>query len=212
MSDDLIARLSADLRPVRANAIPRLLAAASVCGAIVAALVMVWRLGMRPDLPGALADPIFWTKFGYTAALAMLGAAAVRTLARPEGRIAWPWLAAIGLALILAVAALVQWMGATPEVASTLLIGTTMLVCPWYIIGLSSPILLGLMLVMRKFAPANPTLAGFAVGLMAGGAGAWVYSFHCGENGLAFLLIWYSLGILAVATLGAIIGRFALRW
>jgi hypothetical protein len=54
--------------------------------------------------------------------------------------------------------------------------------------------------------------AGFAAGLLAGGAGAWVYAFHCTESGLPFITLWYSAGILATALLGAVIGRWLLRW
>lgn len=212
MTDDLIARLSADLRPVPANIKQRLLFGAAAAGAAFAGLVMFSALGLRADLPAAFADPIFWTKFGYTLILAVFGAAATFALARPDGRIVWPWLAALGLAALLGGAAAVQLLQSGPAATMTLVVGSTALVCPWFIIALSMPLLAGIMAAMRKLAPANPTLAGLAAGLMAGGGGAWVYSFHCGENGLAFLLIWYSLGIAAVALLGAIIGRFLLRW
>jgi hypothetical protein len=47
---------------------------------------------------------------------------------------------------------------------------------------------------------------------MAGGTGAWIYSFACPENGIMFLALWYTLGVLLVASLGAVLGRFLLRW
>src|SRR5207253_144793 len=128
------------------------------------------------------------------------------------GRIRWPWIAAAGLAALLWAAAVAQLMIMPRDETMRLIVGSSALVCPLYIIGLSLPVLAGVLLVLRRMAPARPTLAGFAAGLFAGGTGAWVYTFHCGENGMMFLSMWYTLGILVVAGLGALIGRFALRW
>ena len=77
---------------------------------------------------------------------------------------------------------------------------------------LGLPILFGAILALRRLAPRNPTLAGFAAGIMAGGAGAWVYSFACAETGMMFLALWYTLGILIVGVIGAVLGRWLLRW
>jgi hypothetical protein len=212
MTDDLIARLSADLRPVRRGIMWQLLIGALLVGGILAAIAMYMMLGLREDIATAPTTMIFWTKSFYTFALAVFGGCATIVLARPDGRTRWPWIAAIGLAILLAVGASLQLMMMPPEQTMHLIVGGSALVCPFYIIGLSMPVLAGVLLVLRRMAPARPTLAGFAAGLFAGGAGAWVYTFHCGENGMMFLTLWYTLGILVVAALGALIGRFALRW
>ena len=47
---------------------------------------------------------------------------------------------------------------------------------------------------------------------MAGGTGAWVYSFACDEAGMMFLALWYTLGIVIAGAFGAVLGRFLLRW
>ena len=90
--------------------------------------------------------------------------------------------------------------------------GSSALVCPLYIMALSFPFFAVVMAFMRRLAPTELTLAGAAAGLLAGGLGAWVYSFHCTEGGLPFLAVWYSLGVLAVALAGALLGRSLLRW
>ena len=212
MTDDLIARLSADLRPVRRGILWQLLIGALVVGGIVAAIAMYMMLGLREDIATAPTTMTFWTKSFYTFALAVLGFCATLVLARPDGRTRWPWIAAIGLTVLLFVGAAMQLMMMPADQTMRLIVGSSSLVCPLYIVGLSLPVLAGVMLVLRRMAPARPTLAGFAAGLFAGGAGAWVYTFHCGENGMMFLTLWYTLGILVVAALGALIGRFALRW
>lgn len=212
MTDDLIARLAADLKPVRPMAMQRLLFVAVLLSGIVAIVAMNMWLGMRPDMDTAMSTMSFWTKFSYTLAIALLGAAATLVLARPDGQTRWPWLAAISLLALLVVVAVVQLVRAEPEDVMPLVLGGTSLVCPWRIVVLGLPVLLGAILALRRFAPANPALAGFAAGIMGGGIGAWVYSFACAETGLMFLALWYSFGILVVGALGAVLGRFLLRW
>ena len=212
MTDDLIARLSSDLKPVRPMAMQRLLLGAVLLSGTVAVIAMNMWLGMRPDMDTAMATMSFWTKFGYTLGLAALGGVATLVLARPDGHTRWPWLAAIGLLAFLLVVAIVQLARAEPDAMMPLVLGGTSLVCPWRIVILGLPILFGALLALRRFAPANPTLAGFAAGIMAGGTGAWIYSFACAETGMMFLALWYTLGILIVGALGAVLGRYLLRW
>ncbi len=61
-------------------------------------------------------------------------------------------------------------------------------------------------------APTKPILAGASAGLLAGSAGAWVYGFHCSESALVFVSIWYTAGIAAMVVVGALTGRWLLRW
>ena len=65
---------------------------------------------------------------------------------------------------------------------------------------------------LRAMAPRSGAMAGFAAGLLAGGFGAAIYSFYCGETGMMFMAVWYSLGVAATAVLGALLGRLLLRW
>lgn len=212
MTDDLIARLSADLKPVRPMAMQRLLLGAVLVSGIFAAMGMHMWLGMRPDMDTAPTTMMFWTKFAYTLALALLGGAATLVLARPVGTPRWPWLAAIALLALVLVGGMIQVAQAEPDQMMPLIVGGTSLICPWRIVVLSLPVLLGVILALRRMAPTRPVLAGFAAGIMAGGTGAWVYSFACAENGMMFLALFYTLGILIVGALGAVLGRFLLRW
>jgi hypothetical protein len=212
MTDELITRLSQDLRPVRRSAMQRLLFGGLLVGAVIAAIAMLAVLGLRADIAVATATMMFWTKSGYTLALGLMGAGATLALARPGGQANWPWIAVPALFVAVLVGAFWQLSQAQPDEMMTLVIGGTSLVCPWRIVGLSLPILAGVLLVMRRFAPTNPTQAGLAAGLLSGGFGAWVYSFACGENGMMFLAVWYTLGIAITVALGAVLGRYLLRW
>lgn len=210
MTDDLITRLSTDLKPVRPMAMQRLLIGAILLSGLVAVAAMLALLGMRPDMQAASTTMMYWTKFGYTLALAVLGLAAVLVLARPDGRTRWPWLAGIGLLGALVILAIVQL--ARAQDMMPLIMGSSIRRALIYIPVLSLPVLLGALLALRRLAPRSPTLAGFAAGIMAGGTGAWVYSFACDEKGMMFLALWYTLGIVIVGVVGAVLGRFLLRW
>lgn len=212
MTDDLIARLSADLRPVPPAAMSRLLLGAVLVTGVVAVIAMNMWLGLRADIDTAPMTMPFWTKFSYTLAIAVLGGFATLVLARPDGRTRWPWLVWGALAALLLVVSAIQLTTTTPSEMMPLVVGETSQVCPWRIVVLSAPILLGVIAALRRLAPRSPTLVGFAAGIMAGGTGAFVYSFACGENGMMFLLLFYTLGIGMVGALGAVLGRYLLRW
>lgn len=211
MTDELIDRLASEAKPVARGALSRWLLLGLFFGAALAAIGL-FAIGLRPDLATAWADPIFWTKFGYTLLLALAGYVAVERLARPGGSLRRAGLAAAAIVLAGALAGIVQLALAPPEAVRALVLGGTALVCPFYIVALSLPVFAATVLAMRRLAPTNLMLAGAAAGLLAGGTGAWVYAFHCGENGLAFLAIWYTLGIAAVTAIGALLGRYVLRW
>ena len=65
---------------------------------------------------------------------------------------------------------------------------------------------------MKGLAPTRPALAGAASGLLAGALGALVYALHCPEMAAPFLGIWYLLGMLIPAVVGAMVGPLLLRW
>jgi hypothetical protein len=212
MSDELIDRLAADLEPTPSGALRRRLFGCAGLGVMVSAILMLIWLGPRPDLMQATGTMMFWIKFAYTAIFAILGAIAALNLARPAGSM---WRQAIGLAALVVltgIAGVVQMLVMGPDNMHQLVMGGSALVCPFYIVALSAPIYAAIVLAMRRAAPTNPTLAGFSAGLFAGGAGVWVYAFHCTESGMPFITIWYTVGVLAAAALGAIIGRWVLRW
>jgi hypothetical protein len=212
VSDDLIERLSAELKPVS----PRLpgiwLGAAAVVGVIVAAAIMIPWIGLRPDMARVYLSPVFWAKFAYTVAFAGLGIWAAIRLARPGGSIRAPLIGVFVLIAATGALGIVQMLLAGPQSMRALVMGGTALVCPFYVLALSVPVYVIVVVVMRRLAPTNLAAAGFAAGLMAGAVGCWVYAFHCTESGLPFIAIWYSAGILLSALLGALAGRFLLRW
>ena len=211
-TNDLIADLSSDLKPVKSGAMTRLLIIGLVGGGVFAAALMVVWLGLRPDLQFASSTPAFWMKAAYTVAMAAIGFALVLRAGRPGARVLPA--AVFALVAVLAMASMggMQMMRAPSDLRPELFFGGSYTVCPWMIVALSLPILVTTVLVMRRMAPTSPTVAGGVAGLFAGAAGATIYGLHCTESSAMFVAFWYTLGIAGVAALGAILGRFTLRW
>lgn len=211
-SDDLVERLVADLKARPPLPVLGRFGLGVGAGMIVSAILMLVWLGPRADLVSAVSTAAFWMKFAYTLGLSLLALAAATRLARPGGR-AGTAVPAVGIVVaLLAGVALFQLASAVPEARRPLLLGASAARCPFNIVALSLPIFLGALWAMRGLAPTRLALAGAAAGLVAGAAGAWVYAFHCNESAAPFVAIWYTAGIAAVALLGALGGRWLLRW
>lgn len=212
MTNELIDHLSADLEPTPARALEKRLWLALATGLIGTILIgpLVLDLLVGRPFGGAWGNSMFWGKLAYTIGLGALGLIAVPALSRPDQYRIWPLLLAGALAVLALLAGTLAWMQS--DWAMPMLMGGTALVCPWLIIMTAAPLLAVLLGMMRRFAPASPTMAGLAAGLLAGGFGAAAYAFYCGETSMMFMATWYSLGIALTALLGAIIGRYLLRW
>lgn len=212
MSDALIDRLCAELRPVRRGAVARRLAGGIGAGMVVSVLLMLVVLGPRRDLAPASANAMFWMKAAYTLALAWIGLWAADRLARPAGtagrRLAW----FIAPLATIAVLALAQLAAAPAPMRGSMILGRSAVVCPWFILLLSLSPFAGLVWAMRRLAPTRLRLAGAVAGLAAGGAGSFVYAIHCTESTAPFIALWYTLGVLAAGLVGMLLGPRVLRW
>lgn len=212
MTDGLIARLAGDLKPVRSKAVEMWLAVATVAGLVVSGVIVAVGFGLRPDFSAASATFGFWAKFGYTLVLGVLGVWAAQRVARPGGTARRPLALVPVVVAVLALSAVGEYLLAPRGERQALVWGSSALVCPFYILGLSVPLLVAAFAFLRRMAPTDLSRAGLAGGLMAGALGAWAYSFHCTEQGIPFLALWYSLGIFGMAAFGYAAGRWALRW
>lgn len=210
-TDDLIARLGASV----ARPPPRvgwLLAAAAAVGWTVALAIVMGVWGPRHDMPIAVTSMHFWTKAGYSAAIAAAGLIALERLGRPGER------APIGMTLaglaVLAMLGLAAWeLTHLPREAWMPVVkGHSWKLCSLRIAALSLPGFVAALWALRQMAPTRLRLAGAAAGLMAGGLGAAAYGMACNESAMTFLASWYSLGMLAWAAVGALIGPRLLRW
>ena len=212
MTDDLIERLSRDLRPTPRRGVALRLGLAIAAGVVAASIGVAWLLGPRPDMAQALGSRMFWMKLAYTGAFAAVGLWGVERLARPAGvagrRLAWLWAPAI-VVVLMAVAQIAR----TPRTGLRhLFMGDSAVVCPWLIAATSTPLFIALIWAVRGLAPTRLRAAGALAGLTAGGFGAMIYCLHCAEAGAPFVAIWYSMGIVIPCALGALAGPRLLRW
>jgi hypothetical protein len=208
-TDDLIEALALGLEPAR----PARPALAWMALATAASAVLVLALmGPRGDLADAVAGPIFWLKAGYTLALAGAALWWVERLGRPGAPARRPALAlaaVIGVALI---AGAVELLRLPAELRMDDLLGWSWKECSRNIVTASLAAAPLVWLSARHLAPTRPTLSGAAMGALTGALGATAYGLHCPEATAAFVAVWYTSGVAAAAVIGALVGRFALRW
>jgi len=211
-TDDLIMSLSADVPKVAPGAVARRIGLGLGVGGLASAAVMLAWLGPRPDLPQAVLTPMFWMKVGYAAATGLIAAGLLARMARPgarAGRLAAVAVAPFVLVVAMALARLAE---APPPMRHDLLMGHTSMLCPWRILVMAIPLLAGAVWAVRGLAPTRLALAGLVAGGCAGGIGAAIYAFACDETSAPFLAIWYTLGMVLVAVVGAAAGSRLLRW
>jgi hypothetical protein len=211
-TEDLIAGLSARVAAVPPHAAVRRLAVAACVGALVAFLFLLATLGIRPDIAAASITPPFWMKWMFTLGLAALTFGILLRLGRPDARMGWIFWGVVGAFAAVELMGLSEWLATAPANRLTLVAGHTALRCSLAIPLLAVPVFFALVRAFSRLAPTRLRLTGAMVGLLAGAMGAGVYAFACPEHAAAFMAVWYCLGILVSAALGAVIGPRFLRW
>lgn len=207
-TDELIRTLAADTLPDPSPErwLARALPAALGC----VALVLLSAVGIRADLWEALRAPV--TALKNMVPLGLGGCAlwlALRS-ARPTQAVRLAWLALFAVGAM----ALFAWGLVSSPMAGwgRGLIGHTAAFCV-PVICLSSALPLGAtLLALRKGACLAPLRSGFLAGLASGGLATAIYALHCTEDNPLFFVTWYGLAILLMAGVGALCGRWVLRW
>lgn len=211
-TDDLIAVLGAQAAPVPRHAPDRRLCLALIAGGVIAFSLLLATLGLRPDIAAASATAPFWVKWVFTLSLTGAGVAVVRRLGRPDGRVGWTGLLLAIPFAIIAMMALGELMLTPAPLREGMVFGHTAARCAISIIILAAPVFAGCVWAFRRLAPTRLRLAGGAAGVLSGAAGAAVYAFSCPESTAAFMITWYTAGIVVVGVLGSLLGKPLLRW
>jgi hypothetical protein len=197
--------------PVRWGLSRRLVMAFSA-GAAIAAAVLVFGIGMRPDLSAAGYTMRVQFKFLFALTLLSGAAGAVPQTGRPDGR-AGPWPAILAVAPVLLGLAVVAELLATPEQSwMPRLIGKNSMYCLVLIPVLAAAPLACLLAALKESAPARPGVAGAAAGLAASGIAAFLYASHCPDDSPLFVAVWYSSAIAIVVAAGWLAGARLLKW
>jgi len=211
-TDDLVAMLARNAEPVAAsNRRGHLVAGIAAAGLASFALMMA-TLGVRPDLAAAADDAMFWVKLGFAATLAVGAGLAVWRLAMPGRALASAPAIVAAPVVAMSLLAVAVLAGAHAGTRLNLVLGATWKTCPFNITMLSIPGVALLLWLTKDLAPTRPALTGAACGLTAGAVAAFVYALHCPEMAAPFIAVWYLLGMLLPAAIGAMLGSRVLRW
>jgi hypothetical protein len=211
-TDDLINALARGVEPAERPRWRLNLAITLAAGLVVACLLVAIGLGVRPDIGAARMPVMMKAMFAALAAAVILPAA--MQLMKPGRPLGWR-LVAIGLFVALcAIAAWISLMGEMPEQRWQAWMGGEGR-APWCVVLipiLAAPVAALLTWFMRSFAPTQLTMAGAAIGALAGGVAAMAYAMYCPTDSVAFVTTWYTLAIAVCAVLGALVGSRFLRW
>jgi hypothetical protein len=151
-------------------------------------------------------------KVGLSLLFAIAAAPLLLRLSRP-GQGAGAWLPLLGVLLIGCVMTVAGSLASTSDgERMTALTGGSFPICAIVIPTLAAPSAAAFFFWLRKQAPTQPVLAGMAAGVLSGAVAAMAYALNCPVDSAAFVAIWYPLAIAACAALGALAGKFALRW
>ena len=179
-------------------------------GALVAALLSIGLLGAVPA--HMMSTPALWIKLAYASLLVVGGGWLSARLSLPLSHVQAPRLTIVGVVAGMALLGLASLFAAAPGERLDALLGRSWYRCPLIIAGVALPALAGLLWALRGLAPTRLRAAGWAAGLLAGALGAIGYALHCPEESLAFVALWYTLGILVSSALGGLLGPRLLRW
>lgn len=211
-TDDLIGLLSNQVTRIDRGAVARRFTKALVIGALGSVLLMSIVFGVRPDLAIVARTPVFWAKVAYPLVIALGALIAVTRLGHPGARAGHAWLL-VGLPFV--AVWLASWIilgGAAPGERLPIVLGHTWRTCPFNIVLLSVPTFPAVFWAMKGLAPTQLRLAGAVAGLLASAIATLAYCLHCPEMSPAFWSVWYAIGMILPAGIGAWLGPKLLRW
>jgi hypothetical protein len=209
-TETLIDMLARDAGPAPRALAARRLTPAALLGLVAsAAAALIW-FGAIPSSMFATAAP--WMKIAYAGSLALAAGWLTARLSRPAAPVTQARRAVLAVVGLMAAFGLATLLSAPDGSRPQALLGESWFACPWRVLALSLPALAAALWAVRGLAPTRPRAAGFAAGLLAGSVGAIGYALACVEGSVAFVALWYTLGILLTGALGAAVGPRVLRW
>ena len=210
-TSDLILRLTNNLTPIESNFASKRLNRALSVGLASSTALLVVLYGIRSDMPELILTTMFWVRLAFPVATLITALNLAGRLGRPGAPIKLAWFA-VTLPFITMLLVATFMVLATPRGYSLqLMLGTTWRVTTANIVLLSLPSLVAVMHALRGLAPTRPILAGTGAGLIAGAQGVLVYSLYCSEMSVPFWGVWYVLGIIITAGIGALLAPLYLR-
>lgn len=211
-TDQLINLLSTNVEPVKSGQVRKTLAFAIIAGGGAAFCVMLGTVGVRADLADASHLFVVALKLVFPITLIALGALLLSKLVRPgqEGRKLFRLL--LLPFLVVAIAAAVALVSETPMVWGRMIFGMNWAMCLLCIPLFAVVPFVALIWFLRKGAPTELRRTGAIAGLVAGALGATAYAFHCPDDSIPFIAIWYGAMVALCGFVGSLLGPKLLRW
>ena len=211
-TEELVDLLATGAEPVSRDTAARRFTLALLVAALGALLLMQWKFGLRPDLASVAYTGLFLAKIALPTCSAIGALIGTTRLSRPGAKIGRAQLlVGMPIALVWLAGAIFVCM-AEPQDRPLLLFGMSWRTCPFNILMLSIPGFIAVFVAVKSLAPTNLRLAGASAGLLSSSIATIAYCLHCPEMSPAFWSIWYVLGMVLVAALGAALGPKLLRW
>jgi hypothetical protein len=211
-TSDLILRLTNNLTQIEPNFASNRLNRALSIGLAGSTALLVVVYGIRSDMPELLLTAMFWVRLAFPVATLITALNLAERLGRPGAPVRLAWFAVTLPFITMLLVATFMVLAAPPGYRLQLMLGTTWRVTTANIVLLSLPSFAAVMHALKGLAPTRLILAGTGAGLLAGAQSLLVYSLYCSEMSIPFWGVWYVLGIIITAGLGALFGPFYLRW
>lgn len=215
-TEHMIAAFVADAQivgksPARQSLNRQLIYAIAPVAALVA-ILFYGVYGLRDDLTDAFAQIHFVFKLGFFVVLSCVLARALLDVARPLPLPRFDLVAMAGAAFVFLMALGFELVTVPSSAWHARLVGDNAAFCLIAIPALGLPILVMALLALRAAAPRNGAFAGGVAGVFAGALAGTLYAMHCPDDSPLFVATWYGLATGCMAVLGAIVGRYILRW
>jgi hypothetical protein len=211
-TDQLIDMLSTNVEPVQQGRLKKTLVCVLVVGGAAAFCLMLTTVGFRTGVTNGFLPGYLTLKLLFTLSLIGVGAALLERLMRPgeDGRKLFGFVFLPFFIVICAgVASLVFGQ---PMAWGRMIFGMQWATCLLCIPLFAVVPFAALIWALRKGAPTNLTRTGAIAGLVAGALGATAYAFHCPDDSVPFIAIWYGTLVGLCGAIGAMIGPRLLRW
>lgn len=209
-TEQFIEFLASQAGPAPRRVVATRLGTAMGLGLLASAMVAVGTLGLNTGLADGGAGLAI--KLAYVIGMVAAAAGFAARVSRPGARSGGSVLGLVLVILAMTLLAVIVSMSEPGPVRLARMLGRTWTSCPWLVAVLSAPALMASLWAMRGLAPTRPHAAGFAAGLLAGAVGTLGYTLHCPEMAPEFVLVWYTLGMVVTAGVGALLGPRVLRW
>ena len=213
--DKAIEGLVGGLKPVQSLNATRLWVSAGALLCVLSACILSM-MGLRPDIHAALESGTQFWKSGVFILLALAGVWGINGLSRPALRPSKiPYLLLVGGAIILIAQFTLQSSGGSAFGLFNTALDKASYGWSCFLTvssgGIASFFTLWA-IWLRKTASAFPQRLGFAAGALCGSLTALVYSMHCMQDNIAYIALYYGGSIFVLGGLGALFGRFSLKW